>query len=108
MQEGIRARLDISDAELDDFCRRWKITELSLFGSVLRADFGPDSDIDLLVRYAADARWSLLDHIKIEQELSALLGRKVDLASKRGVERSQNWIIRQSILDSAELVYESG
>ena len=108
MREEIRARLGISDAQLEDFCQRWKITELSLFGSALRDDFGPDSDIDLLVRFASDARWSLLDHVRIEREFSELLGRKVDLVSKRGVENSRNWIIRRNILNSAELVYESG
>ena len=108
MREEIRARLGISDTELEDFCRRWKITELSLFGSALRDDFGPDSDIDLLVRFSGNAGWSLLDHVRIERELAELLGRKVDLVSKRGVESSPNWIIRRSILDSAELVYESG
>ena len=107
MREAIRSRLGISDAELADFCQRWQITELSLFGSALRDDFRADSDIDLLVTFAPDARWSLIDHVKIEEELSALLGRKVDLISKRGVERSENWIIRRSILESAELVYES-
>lgn len=108
MREEIRARLGISDAQLEDFCQRWKITELSLFGSALRDDFRPDSDIDLLVRFASDARWSLLDHVRIEREFSELLGRKVDLVSKRGVENSRNWIIRRNILNSAELVYESG
>ena len=108
MRDEIRARLSISDAGLEDFCRRWKITELSLFGSALRDDFGPDSDIDLLVRYGPAPNRSLMDHIAMEQELTELLGRKVDLVSKRGVENSQNWIIRRSILDSAELVYESG
>ena len=107
MREAIRSRLGISDAELAGFCQLWQITELSLFGSALRDDFRADSDIDLLVTFAPDARWSLIDHVKIEEELSALLGRKVDLISKRGVERSENWIIRQSILESAELVYES-
>lgn len=108
MREEIRARLGISNAELEDFCRRWKIIELSLFGSALRDDFGPDSDIDLLVRYGPAPNRSLLDHVAMERELTGLLGRKVDLVSKRGVESSPNWIIRRSILDSAELVYESG
>ena len=108
MREAIRSRLGISDTELADFCQRWQITELSLFGSALRDDFRADSDIDLLVTFAPDARWSLIDHVKIEEELSALLGRKADLISKRGVERSENWITRRRILESAELVYESG
>lgn len=107
MREEISARLGITEEELADFCRRWQITELSLFGSILRDDFGPDSDIDLLVKYGPAPRRSLIDHIKIENELSSLLGRKVDLSSKAGVESSKNRIIRKSILDSAELIYES-
>ena len=107
MREEIRQRLGISEAELSEFCRRWQITELSVFGSILREDFGPDSDIDLLVRYEAGAHWSLIDHIGIENELAAIMGRKVDLVSKPAVEKSDNWLRRRNILDSAELVYES-
>jgi len=91
--------------EIADFCRRWRIIELALFGSVLRDDFQPDSDVDVLVTFAPSASWSLLDHIQMEQELSAILGRGVDLISKRAVERSTNWIRRQAILGSAEVVY---
>ena len=68
MRKEIRARLEISDEELADFCRRRNILELSLFGSILRDDFGPDSDIDLLVKYGPAPRRSLVDHIKIENE----------------------------------------
>ena len=107
MREEVRARLGITDNELVEFCQRWQITELSLFGSVLRDDFRPDSDVDLLVRYEAGAHWSLIDHIGIENELAAIMGRKVDLVSKPAVEKSNNWLRRRNILDSAELVYES-
>ena len=55
--------IDIPNEQISDFCRRWKITELSLFGSALRDDFGPNSDVDLLVTFAPDAEWSLLDLI---------------------------------------------
>ncbi len=99
--------MGISDAELADFCHLWQIAQLSLFGSILRDDFGPESDIDLLVRYKADAHWSLLDHIRAERELTELLGRKVDLSTRNGVESSKNWIIRERILGSAEVIYES-
>lgn len=107
MREAIRSRLALSDAELAAFCQRWQIAELSLFGSALRADFRDDSDIDLLATFAPDARWSLIDHIAMERELAELLGRKVDLLTRRSVERSDNWIRRRSILESAESVYES-
>ncbi len=108
MRETVRLRLGLSEGELAAFCQRWRIVELSLFGSALRADFHADSDIDLLATFAPEAGWSLIDHIKMEQELAALLGRKVDLLTRRSVERSDNWIRRRNILESAEVVYESG
>jgi predicted nucleotidyltransferase len=95
----------ISQTELDQFCRRWAISELALFGSVLREDFGPDSDIDILVTFAPEAAWGLLDHVQMELELSELLGREVDLLTRRAVERSQNPLRRREILDTARTVY---
>ena len=88
-----------------DFCRRWKITEFALFGSVLRDDFRPDSDIDVLVTFAPDAGWSLFDHVTMQDELKTIFGRAVDLVSRRGVEGSQNYIRRKAILKSAEVIY---
>jgi predicted nucleotidyltransferase len=87
------------------FCSEWKIRELSLFGSALRDDFGPQSDIDFLVTFAPEAQWSLLDHIRMEQELSLLLGRQIDLVSRQALERSANFIRRREILSSAKVVY---
>ncbi len=107
MREEIRQRLGISDSDLEDFCRRWNILELAIFGSALRDDFTPDSDIDLMAQYGPADKRSLMDHIKAEEELTDLLGRKVDLSTKKGVESSKNWIIRRRILDSAEVIYES-
>ena len=107
MREELQARLGVSEAQIAEFCQRWQLTELAVFGSVLRDDFRPDSDIDLLVRYGPALRRSLIDHIKLEEELTELLGRKVDLSSKLGVENSKNWIIRKNILGSAEVIYES-
>jgi len=98
-------RITIDREGIADFCRRWKIVELSLFGSVLRDDFRPDSDIDVLVSFASDAEWSLFDHVAMEDELTAMIGRKVDLLSRRAIERSENWIRRKAILGSAEAVY---
>lgn len=95
----------IDRRKVAEFCRRWKITELALFGSVLRDDFRPGSDIDLLVTFAPDADWSLLDHVTMEEELSNILGRKIDLVSRRAVERSGNWIRRKEILETAEPFY---
>jgi predicted nucleotidyltransferase len=95
----------ISRDKITNFCQRWKIIEFAFFGSMLRDDFRPDSDIDVLVTFAPDAQWSLFDHVDIQDELEALFGRKVDLVSRRGIERSRNYIRRKSILGSAEVVY---
>ena len=99
--------LDVSEQTIADFCQRWKITKLALFGSVLRDDFRPDSDIDVLVTFADDARWSLFHVVEMQDELAAIFGREVDLVSRRGIEASQNYLRRKHILSSAEVIYES-
>lgn len=101
----MNAKIALDRGKIADFCRRWKIAELAFFGSALRDDFRPDSDVDVLVSFAPDAEWSLLDHAAMQEELSALLNRKVDLVSRRAVERSSNWIRRENILSTAEPVY---
>ena len=103
----VRAEILIPRERLAEFCRRWKITELRVFGSALRDDFRADSDVDLLVDFAPDADWSLLDHVAMEEDLSGILGRKVDLVSRRAIERSSNWIRRKSILETAEPYFVS-
>lgn len=87
------------------FCRKWKVAKLDLFGSVLRDDFRPDSDVDLLITFASDAEWSLLDRTTMADELAAILGRKVDLVSRKALERSNNWLRKKAILESAEPLY---
>lgn len=94
----------IAPDELEHFCRRWEVSDLALFGSALREDFEPDSDIDLLVTFSPQADWGLLDHIQMELELTELLGRDVDLLTRRAVERSENPIRRQEILDTAQSI----
>jgi uncharacterized protein len=100
-----RTAIPWPDQQIADFCRRWQICELALFGSVLRGDFRADSDVDVLVAFAPEARWSLLDHMRMQEELAGILGREVDLVSKRAIERSANWIRRRAILESAEVMY---
>ena len=90
-----------------DFCRRWSITELSLFGSVLREDFRPDSDVDVMVSFGGGSHWTLLDLAQMREELVGILGREVDLLTRRGVEQSRNPLRREAILSTAEVVYES-
>jgi len=92
-------------AEITKFCQRWKIQELAVFGSVLRADFDSESDVDVIVTFDDEAEWSLLDHIRMQQELQALLQRDVDLVTKRAVERSENWVRRGEILSTAFVVF---
>jgi uncharacterized protein len=103
----MRAEIPIHTEQLADFCRRWRIAELRVFGSALREDFRPDSDLVLLVTFAPDADPSLLDHVAMEEELSDLVGRRVDLVSQRAIERSSNWIRRKAILESAEPYFAS-
>ncbi len=100
-----KPRIDVPDGEIGDFCKRWKIVEFAFFGSVLTGDFGPDSDVDVLVTFAPDHGWSLFDHVGMEDELSEILGRKVDLISRHGIEQSRNYIRRKAILSSAQVIY---
>jgi len=90
---------------LEEFCRKWKILELALFGSALRDDFGPDSDLDLLATFAPDARWTLFEHFHMENELVEILGREVDLVDREAVEESRNWLRRKEILTTARTIY---
>lgn len=99
------ARLNVDRGQLDAFCRRWKVVRLDLFGSVLREDFRPDSDIDVLVTFAPDADWGLLEHAEMAGQLGGILGAPVDLVTRRAVERSDNPIRRREILESAETLY---
>jgi predicted nucleotidyltransferase len=98
-------RIPIDREKIAEFCRRWKITEFALFGSVLRDDFRPESDVDVLVSFASDADWGLFDMVDMEEDLSNIFGRKVDVVSRRAVERSTNWIRRKAILSTAESIY---
>lgn len=91
--------------EITDLCKRWKIREIALFGSALRDDFRPDSDLDLLVTFAPDANWSLLDHVQMQLELKKLFGRSADLISKRTLEHSANWVRREEIFKTAQILY---
>jgi len=101
-------KITIPKESIEAFCRRHGIRRLALFGSVLREDFGPDSDVDVLVDFDRGVDLGLLEIVAIENELSAILGRKVDLADREEVERSENYIRRRHILGTAETVYAAG
>lgn len=93
--------------EIAEFCKQWKIEELALFGSALRDDFRADSDLDLMATFASGADWTLLDHIQMQLELERLLHRHVDLISRRALEQSQNWLLREEIFKTARVLFQS-
>ena len=101
------ARIEVPSELIVTFCERWSITKLALFRSVLRDDFGPDSDIDVLAQFGKEARHTLFDMDRVEEELKGIFGRGVGLVSWRAVGRSPNYQCRGAILQSAELVYRS-
>jgi predicted nucleotidyltransferase len=104
----MRVRIPIPQDQLRAFCQRHRIRRLALFGSVLREDFRSDSDVDVLVDFEQGAEPGLFDLVGIQDELSEILGRQVDLVERQAVERSENYIRRRHILDSAETVYVAG
>jgi len=87
------------------FCRRWNVGELCLFGSVLRDDFSPESDIDVLVTFEADHTPGLMGIVRMEQEMAEIFGHRVDLVTRNAVEKSRNHIRRKAILESARVLY---
>ncbi|MGV3720314.1 MAG: nucleotidyltransferase family protein [Actinomycetota bacterium] len=95
------ARIEIDREQLAEFCRRNHIRRLSLFGSVLRDDFRPDSDVDMLVEFAGDARVGLFDMARMEIELSEWMGREVDLRTPAELSR----YFRDEVVGGAELMY---
>jgi len=99
------SNLSIPQASIDEFCRHWKVTELSLFGSILRDDFNADSDVDILLTFAPDAHWSLFDLVDMKEALTELFGRKVDVVTRRGLESSRNHRLRHEILSTAQAIH---
>ena len=93
-----------SSDSIAEFCRRWHIKEMALFGSVLRDDFGRDSDIDVLVEFEPDGVPGL-KFVSMASELSTLLGRPVDVLTRPAIERSPNYLRRKEILESAMVIY---
>lgn len=104
----IRSKVQLDRDQIAAFCRKWQIAEMSLFGSVLREDFGPDSDVDFLVTFEPGADHDWEDWPAMVDELAGIVGRRVDFVEKRLVEQSENYIRRQAILGSAEQLYVAG
>ena len=99
------ATRDLTPEQIEAFCKKWQITRLELFGSVLRDDFDEKSDIDLLATFVGRGPSRIGAILDMEEELQALLGRPVDLVKRHLVEESPNWIRRRAILESARLIY---
>jgi len=102
-----KPHIDIPRKKIVEFCHKWKVREFSVFGSVLRDDFRSDSDIDVIVDFEPDAKRTLFDIVSMTDELKEILGREVDLMTRRSVEKSRNYIRRKAILSSMEVVYVS-
>ena len=98
-------QIEVDPTQLKEFCSQWQIRELAIFGSALRDDFSPDSDLDILVTFTESADWGLLDLVRMEREFAKLAGREVDLVDRRSIARSSNWLRREEILGSAVPVY---
>jgi len=97
----VQPPINIPTQKLADLCRQYQIRRLALFGSVLRDDFQPDSDVDVLVEFAPEAHIGFMALGRIQRELSALLQRPVDLVPQEGLKP----VIRAAVLDSAEVLY---
>ncbi|HXJ92155.1 MAG TPA: nucleotidyltransferase domain-containing protein [Terriglobia bacterium] len=102
-----RFRIQLPEERVAGFCQRHRIRELALFGSVLREDFRPDSDVDVLVEFEPEAHHGLFALSRMQSELEEILGRGVDLIERSAIEKSRNYIRRKAILSSAETVYAS-
>ncbi len=105
MLKHFPASLTFDESKLSAICLKWKIAELSLFGSALRDDFAPDSDVDLAVKFEPDSHWSLWDFYTLQEELEELFGREVDLVEVEGI---INPIRKRNIMNSLQVVYAAG
>jgi len=98
----MNANININREAITVFCKKWMIVEFALFGSVLRDDFAPDSDIDVLVSFDSSAHWSLLDFVEMREELKEFFGKEVDLVEKDGL---RNPFRRHEIITTRQIVY---
>ena len=98
-------RIEVPREQVVAFCKRWQIVEFAFFGSVLRDDFGPQSDVDVLVQFHPEVHHRLFDMLRMEEELTGILGRKTDMVSRRAIEESRNYILRKKIFQSSEVFY---
>jgi hypothetical protein len=97
-----KVQVEVPMDRIEAFCKKWKVQEFSLFGSVLREDFGPDSDVDVMVLFEQDAGWSLFDIVNMIDELRGVFGRDVDLLEKDAI---RNPFRRRNILAQHQVIY---
>jgi uncharacterized protein len=97
-------QIAIDHERITQFCRKWKVKELALFGSVLREDFGPQSDVDVLFTAEEDSGIGLFEHVRMIEELKSIFGRDVDLVSKTAI---RNPYRRRDILANTLTIYDS-
>ena len=102
MNRSHNIKIQVPEEKIKAFCQRWKIKELSLFGSVLQEDFRDGSDVDILVSFSEDARWSYLDWAEMHEELKEIFGREIDLVDRKCL---INPFRRHSILTGKETIY---
>lgn len=102
---NISIPIELPVKQIAEFCQRWQVIEFALFGSVLRDNFRPDSDIDIMVQFHPDAhpRFRTLD--QMETELKTMFHREVDLVTREGIEASRNYLRRREILSSMQVIY---
>ncbi len=101
----IQQRLKLSQIDINKICEEWNIRKMSLFGSILRDDFNDNSDIDILVQFNPDARQGLLTLARLKHYLEDMTQRSVDVVVQESVENSENWIRKQEILNTAQVIY---
>jgi len=89
-------------AGIEDFCKRWKVREFSIFGSILREDFRPDSDVDILLSFSEDAPWGLFEFVDMKDELKRIFNREVDIVEAEGI---RNPFRKREILRTREVIY---
>jgi uncharacterized protein len=105
---SFRANITLPMDRIAALCEKYQVEELSVFGSVLREDFGPESDVDVLVVFKDNDAVPWMSKLQdLQKDLSALLGRKIDVVSKGGVEQAQNRPKRSAILDTAQVIYRA-
>jgi uncharacterized protein len=107
MTTTIATRISLPSEQIERFCQNWNITRMEVFGSVLRDDFNPErSDVDVLVTFAP-GKTPGLAFFRAEKELAEILGREVEMSTRRAIEQSENWMRRERILSEAQTIYGS-